>query len=114
MASIQEKLKDVDGWVRNRLRCCIWKQWKKPEQRRKNLIRLGVDLELAYSSSRSRMGTWAVACSPILRTTNTVERLQKRGYESLFSYYIRIAPFLNELLYTRTVQIVRTYRDTVV
>ena len=45
MASIQEKLKDVDGWVRNRFRCCIWKQWKKSERRRKNLIRLGVDLE---------------------------------------------------------------------
>ena len=28
IASIQEKLKDADGWVRNRLRCCIWKQWK--------------------------------------------------------------------------------------
>lgn len=102
LASIQEKLKDVDGWVRNRLRCCIWKQWKKPERRRKNLMRLGVDIEHAYSHShsRSRMGTWAVACSPILRTTITVERLQKRGYESLFSYYIKIAPFLNEPLYT--------------
>jgi hypothetical protein len=92
IASIQEKLKDVDGWVRNRLRCCIWKQWKKPERRRKNLLRLGVDQEHAYSFSRSRMGTWAVACSPILRTTITLERLQKRGYQSLFAYYIRIAP----------------------
>ncbi|MDD3333415.1 MAG: group II intron reverse transcriptase/maturase [Proteiniphilum sp.] len=100
MASIQEKLKDVDGWVRNRLRCCIWKQWKKPERRRKNLIRLGVDLEHAYSHSRSRMGTWAVACSPILKTTITVERLQQRGYEPMFTYYQRIAPFLNEPLYT--------------
>ena len=106
IASIQGKLKDVDGWVRNRLRCCIWKQWKKPERRRKNLMRLGVDLEHAYSHSRSRMGTWAVACSPILRTTITVERLQKRGYESLFSYYIKIAPFLSEPLYTRTVRTV--------
>ena len=83
MASIQGKLKDVDGWVRNRLRCCIWKQWKKPERRRKNLIRLGVDLEHAYSHSRSRMGTWAVACSPILKTTITVEGLQQRGCESM-------------------------------
>ncbi len=57
IASIQEKLKDIDGWVRNRLRCCIWKQWKKPERRRKNLLRLGVDQEHAYSFSRSRMGT---------------------------------------------------------
>jgi len=106
IASIQEKLKDVDGWVRNRLRCCIWKQWKKPERRRKNLLRLGVDLEHAYSFSRSRMGTWAVACSPILRTTITVERLQKRGYQSMFAYYIKNAPFLNEPLYTRTVRTV--------
>ena len=100
MASIQGKLKDVDGWVRNRLRCCIWKQWKKPERRRKNLMRLGVDLEHAYSHSRSRMGTWAVACSPILKTTITVERLQQRGYESMLAYYQKIAPFLNEPLYT--------------
>jgi group II intron reverse transcriptase/maturase len=106
IASIQEKLKDVDGWVRNRLRCCIWKQWKKPERRRKNLLRLGVDLEHSYSYSRSRMGTWAVACSPILRTTITVERLQKRGYESLLVYYQKVAPFLNEPLYTRTVRTV--------
>ena len=106
IASIQEKLKDVDGWVRNRLRCCIWKQWKKPERRRKNLLRLGVDLEHSYSYSRSRMGTWAVACSPILRTTITVERLQKRGYESLLIYYQKVAPFLNEPLYTRTVRTV--------
>jgi len=106
IASIQEKLKDVDGWVRNRLRCCIWKQWKKPERRRKNLLRLGVDPEHSYSFSRSRMGTWAVACSPILRTTITVERLQKRGYESLLVYYQKVAPFLNEPLYTRTVRTV--------
>ena len=106
MASIQEKLKEVDGWVRNRLRCCIWKQWKKPERRRKNLIRLGLDLEHAYSHSRSRMGTWAVACSPILKTTITVERLQMRGYVPLFTYYQKVAPFLNEPLYTRPVRTV--------
>ncbi len=39
MASIQGKLRDLDGWVRNRLRYCIWHNWKKPERKRKNLIR---------------------------------------------------------------------------
>jgi hypothetical protein len=43
------KLRDVDGWVRNRLRYCIWKDWKKPERKRKNLIRLGVDQHHAYA-----------------------------------------------------------------
>lgn len=59
--SIQGKLRDLDGWLRNRLRYCIWKNWKKPERRRKNLIRLGVDSEHAYQWSRTRKGGWAIA-----------------------------------------------------
>jgi len=106
MASIQGKLKELDGWLRNRLRYCIWHHWKKPERKRKNLIRLGVDQDHAYSWSRTRMGGWAVAQSPILVTTITLERLRKRGYEALLGYYEKIAPHLNEPLYTRTVRTV--------
>ncbi|NCU44031.1 group II intron reverse transcriptase/maturase, partial [Candidatus Saccharibacteria bacterium] len=68
-ASISQKLKDIDSWVRNRLRYCIWHDWKKPERKRKNLIRLGVKPDMAYAWSRTRMGGWAVAQSPILITT---------------------------------------------
>jgi group II intron reverse transcriptase/maturase len=64
MASIHGKLKELDGWFRNRLRYCIWHHWKKPEKKRRSLIRLGVDAEHAYSWSRSRMGGWAIAQSP--------------------------------------------------
>ena len=52
------------------------------------------------------MGGWAVAQSPILGTTITLERLRKRGYEALLMYYEKIAPHLNEPLYTRPVQLV--------
>ncbi len=86
MASIQVKLKELDGWLRNRLRYCIWHHWKKPERKRKNLIRLGVDMELAYAWSRTRMGGWAVAQSPILVTTITLHRLYHRGYKALLEY----------------------------
>jgi group II intron reverse transcriptase/maturase len=54
-ASIYGKLRDVDGWLRNRLRYCIWTDWKKPERKRKNLIRLGVDPDHAYAYSRTRI-----------------------------------------------------------
>lgn len=87
MASIHGKLKELDGWLRNRLRYCIWHHWKKPEKKRRSLIRLGVDPEYAYAWSRSRMGGWAIAQSPILGTTITVERLEKRGYISLQELY---------------------------
>lgn len=106
MASIQGKLKEMDGWLRNRLRYCIWHHWKKPERRRKNLILLGVDPDQAYQWSRTRMGGWAVAQSPILVTTITLERLRKRGYEALLTHYEKVAPHLNEPLYTRTVRTV--------
>jgi len=106
LASIQAKLKELDGWLRNRLRYCIWHNWKKPERKRKNLIQLGVDQDHAYQWSRTRMGGWAVAQSPILGTTITLERLRKRGYEALLTHYEKVAPHLNEPLYTRPVRTV--------
>jgi hypothetical protein len=106
MASMQAKLKELDAWLRNRLRYCIWEDWKKPERKRKNLIRLGVSINQAYAWSGTRMGGWAVAQSPIMITTITLKRLLKRGYESLLSYYEKVAPQLNEPLYTRPVRTV--------
>ena len=78
--SIMGKLRDLDGWLRNRLRYCIWHDWKKPERKRKNGIRLGVDQDHAYAWSRTRKGGWAIAQGPILGTTITLQRLKKRGY----------------------------------
>lgn len=106
MTSITGKLRDVDSWIRNRLRYCIWHQWKKRERRRINLIRLGVDYQHASAWSRTRKGGWAIAQSPILTTTITLERLKKRGYQSLLDYYFKVNPALNEPLYTRTVRTV--------
>lgn len=105
MASIQNKLAELDGWLRNRLRYCIWHHWKKPERKRKNLIRLGVEPVQAYQWSRSRMGGWAIAQSPILGTTITIDRLMKRGYTSMLDLYKQISPLpiiigINEPLYT--------------
>ena len=90
LASIQQKLKKLDEWLRNRLRYCIWHHWKKPERKRKNLIRLGINPEQAYAWSRTRMGGWRVAQSPILITTITINRLEKRGYVSLSEYYKKV------------------------
>ncbi len=91
-ASMYEKLHQLDGWLRNRIRYCIWHDWKKPERKRKNLIRLGVEHQQAYAWSRSRKGGWAIAQSPILGTTITLERLVKRGYEALTTHYLKVSP----------------------
>ena len=104
--SIHGKLRDLDGWLRNRLRYCIWTDWKKPERKRKNLIRLGVDQDHAYAWSRTRKGGWAVAQSPILNSTITLKRLQQRGYQAMLKLYMELNPSIYEPPYTRPVRTV--------
>ena len=86
LTKIYAKSKKLDEWLRNRLRYCIWHDWKKLERKRKNLIQLGVEIGQAYAWSRTRMGGWAVAQSPILKTTITTSRLKRKGYKPLLDY----------------------------
>ena len=88
-AHMQEKLKELDVWIRSRLRYCIWKHWKKPNKRMRSYIRLGIPRDMAYAWSRSRMGGWAQACSPMMKTTVTNDRLKRRGYMEFTEYYQR-------------------------
>ncbi len=89
-ASIKLKLKSLDSWVRSRLRYSIWHDWKKPDKRKRSFIRLGVKPGIAYAWSRSRMGGWAIARSPIMRTTVTLNHLKRRNYASFSDYYHKI------------------------
>ena len=88
-AHVGSKLAELDGWVRNRLRYCIWKHWKKPDKRMRSYIRLGVPKGQAYAWSRSKMGGWAAAQSPMMRTTVTVKRLQLKCYISFYNYFLK-------------------------
>jgi RNA-directed DNA polymerase len=85
---MQKKLAQIDHWLRCRLRYCIWHHWKKRDKKMRSLIRLGTKLNQAYAWSRTNMGGWRVACSPILGTTITIDRLKQRGYISLVDYYL--------------------------
>ena len=65
------------------------------------IVRLGVDPYHVYVWSRTRKGGWAIAQSLILGTTITLERLRKRGYESMLDHYLKVSPQFNEPRYTR-------------
>jgi len=45
---------ELDGWIRRRLRMCLWKEWKKPKTRIRKLIKLGVPAWRAYEWGNSR------------------------------------------------------------
>jgi len=58
-----------------------------PERERKKFIQLGIPIGQAYAWSRTRMGGWAVAQSPMLGTTITISRLRRKGYRFMIDYY---------------------------
>jgi len=89
-ASMWNKLRDLDGWLRSRLRYFIWKKWKKPDRRKRAFLQMGVNQENAYSWSRSRKGGWRICKSPIMTTTVTEERLERRGYKSILKMFERL------------------------
>jgi len=89
-ASMHAKVAKIDHWLRCRLRYCIWHHWKKRDKKMRSLIRLGAEHGQAYAWSRTSLGGWRIACSPILGTTITIDRLKQRGYISLAEYYSTI------------------------
>lgn len=51
-------LEDLDGWIRRKLRCILWRQWKKPYTRGKNLMKMGLSEERAFRSAFNQRGPW--------------------------------------------------------
>ena len=79
-------MKELDGWLRVRIRMCIWKQWKTPKRRRWGMRKLGLPDWLAYKQSYSRKGCMANA-QGTLRPIITKAVLQKKGLLSLADHY---------------------------
>jgi len=51
-------LEELDGWVRRRLRCLLWRQWKRPRTRERKLLALGLDAERAWRGLVNGRGPW--------------------------------------------------------
>jgi RNA-directed DNA polymerase len=59
-------LEDLDSWLRRRLRCFVWKQWKRGRTRYKELRKRGVNGRLAAQAAGSPHGPWRLSQSPAL------------------------------------------------
>lgn len=57
-------LRDLDSWIRHRLRCLQWKQWKVYRRRKAELIKRGIRPELAHTSAFSAKGPWRISHTP--------------------------------------------------
>jgi len=56
----------LDSWIRRRLRCVVWKQWKRGRKRFAELRACGVGKDLAAQTAGSVHGPWRISRSPAL------------------------------------------------
>lgn len=58
LTETKQALEEMDGWIRRKLRCMLWRQWKRPYTRAKNLMKAGLPEERACRSAFNQRGPW--------------------------------------------------------
>ena len=58
LTETKRALEELDGWLRRKLRCTLWRQWKRPYTRARNLMKAGLKEERAFRSAFNQRGPW--------------------------------------------------------
>ena len=64
ISEVLSPLRDLDKWIRRRLRSYIWKQWGRKGYRM--LRKHGIERSLAWNTAKSAHGPWRLSASPAL------------------------------------------------
>jgi len=89
LAETPSVFKDLDGWIRRRLRMCLWKQWKRVRTRYRELRALGLPERVVHEFANARKGPWRMAHGPMNRALGNAY-WQSQGLTSLIERYQRL------------------------
>jgi len=81
ITEVLSPLRDLDKWVRRKLRCYLWKQWGRAGYR--ELRKRGVSVREAWNTSKSAHGPWRVSQTPALSIALPLRFFEQMGLPSL-------------------------------
>jgi RNA-directed DNA polymerase len=81
-SELRSVFKELDSWIRRRLRCYHWKQWGRRGYR--ELRKRGVSRRLAWNSAKSAHGPWRLSRSPALAIALPGRYFDKLGVPRLY------------------------------
>ena len=58
LSEVKGVFEELDGWLRRKLRCLLWRQWKRPHTRVKKLMAKGIGENRAWQSACNQHGPW--------------------------------------------------------
>jgi len=83
-------LEELDGWMRRRLRCLLWRQWKRRGTKARKLRALGLDAERARHSASNGQGPWWNAGASHMNQALPAKYFTVKGLVSLVGTYQRL------------------------
>ena len=107
IADMKNTMAEWNKWLRRRIRMYIWKQWKKPKTKFRNLRKLGIPERYAWMAANCRRGYWFTVETGAVKRAITNERLASAGYLDLSLAYESIQSDCVGRAVYRTVRTVR-------
>jgi RNA-directed DNA polymerase len=83
LAEVKSIFEELDGWLRRKLRCLLWRHWKRPRTRMKELMKRGLEKLRAWRSSINGRGAWWNAGAPHMNEAFPKSYFDRLGLISL-------------------------------
>ena len=90
LSEVKGSFEELDGWIRRRLRCILWRQWKRPATRKRNLMKQGMDETRAWKSASNGRGPWWNAGASHMNEAFPKKYFDKLGLVALLDQVKRI------------------------
>jgi RNA-directed DNA polymerase len=90
LAEVKGVFEELDGWIRRKLRCVIWRQWKRVYARAKGLMKRGLERDRALKSAMNGRGPWWNAGAPHMNEAFPKSYFDRCGLVSLLDQRLRI------------------------
>jgi len=88
-AEVKDVWQDLDGWMRRKLRCRLWRQCKRPYARARTLMKQGLTRERAWRSATNGRGAWWNAGASHMNAAFPKSFFDRVGLVSLVDTYQR-------------------------
>lgn len=90
IADMKKLMIKISEHLRHRLRMCIWKYWKKPMTKYKELRKLGITEYNAHMVANTRRGYYWVASTVVLHKAISNKRLKQKGLVFPLDHYLKV------------------------
>jgi len=89
LSQVKKPFEELDSWLRRKLRCIIWRQWKRPSTRIKKLMQRGIPEERAWKSAYNGRGPWWNSGASHMNDAFGISYFRKLGLVSLLNQFHR-------------------------